>query len=281
MTKKLIIATIAVLFCFNATAQTGSTPFLLKNNNVVLDNTVPRAGMPGIVKFRLDSGIYEDNTNGSWVIFAKMAYTYNDAENLTEYIFYYRNQETNIWEEENSTQYIYDDNERVVEEIENVWNNGEWWPQVKIEYYYDANDNVIEEIEYEWDGADEAWYEIFKMEYVYESGTLMEELEYEWDDVEQSWFTVWKTEYIYTTNRAKNLGMNTMVATGYLPKKPSTATMKTTIWQWKPSTTGKATSGYRKKKPNTPLRPMAIMCFGKPTYGTKQFQTMSLNIKWS
>lgn len=207
MFKKITLTVLLItssLMLFSQDAEKSISEFEKKipqlkfQDSQILKNSNTHFKMPGTVKYRLDSGLYEDKTTGNWLMFAKMEYAYDSDENLTERDFYMNNDETNLWELIYSNTYSYNENGEIVEMLYDEFDFCEnIWTSYKYEFTYDSEGNLTQEFEYEWDENDQLWYETLKIDYTYENNNLMEQLEYEWDDIDQDWYLYWKIEYIY------------------------------------------------------------------------------------
>ena len=73
-------------------------------------------------------------------------------------ILYYPNylwwQGDSIWIYLQRVEYTYDNNDNLIEETWQGWNNGTWIDGEKSIYTYDIHNNLIERLEQYWDGRE-------------------------------------------------------------------------------------------------------------------------------
>jgi hypothetical protein len=128
--------------------------------------------------------------------YERWTYLYNEnGDMIEEYHYYYIHDQWDILNNWIYT-YTYDNNDRVIEMIREVWDNSTWQNTGKWMYTLDEFDNLTEEIYQTW--VDSEWQNIEKWTYAFdENKNLIEELYQEW--VDSDWQDVRKGTFEYIT----------------------------------------------------------------------------------
>ena len=153
---------------------------------------------------RLDREIYM-TYSGSYLDYKK-SYTYDANGNLTLYIAYNWDTDSQSFVPSYKQEYTYDANGNRTLTL------GYGWQTVsqsflllnKYEYTYDANGNRTLNIAYNWDTDSQSFVPLYKYEYTYDAnGNRTLYIDYNWDTDSQSFVADWKFEYAYDANNFK------------------------------------------------------------------------------
>lgn len=144
--------------------------------------------------YLLAERLWQDWNGSDWVNYRKDNYVYDDNDNLIENI--QQKWDTFQWLNEHKYSYSYDENSNLIEEVLQNWDGTNWLNSEKKSFAYDASDNLIEELRQNWDGAN--WVNYTKIDYTYDETKLIEKLWQFFDS--PNWEVVWKDTYSYDSN---------------------------------------------------------------------------------
>lgn len=208
--------------------------FHFKNQHNLLQT--PRLKSAPDEKSSLDIRDFQlwDASSSQWLIYDKETYTYDNNENLEQYMYYlwdddfgdlllnykidftydanrnwslvieyYWDVDTGVWITNWKTEYTYDVSENLAQIIDYAW-DGEWYPQEKEEYTYDENDHMLTYLYSEWDQSATLWIENYYETMLYDAnGNRIELTEYEMDETESFFLAVYKIEYSFDTDNIR------------------------------------------------------------------------------
>lgn len=123
------------------------------NNQLIADTTSSGSGS-SLFKYRFD-------------------YTYDVNNNLVSKIRYNWNNVNLVWEIYSKSEFVFDSN-KLTSAIYYFWNGSEWVNDDKSNFIYDINGNLIEEISQSWNGS--SWGLRDKTEYTYNNSYLLNNL---------------------------------------------------------------------------------------------------------
>ena len=183
----------------------------------------------------VDNEVYFTQKSGKWVQSRKKDFTYNAMGKVELCMLYVPNIDTNGWQNNTKSEYVYNSHGDQIERTDSMWNmDSEMWltryQQLKTSYTYDADDRITSSIDsslylniytqvykytYKYDASGkliaretffwnedlEVFGEAGKRIYTYDSdGNLIEILTYDWDKQGKTYKTNVRYQMIYDLN---------------------------------------------------------------------------------
>jgi hypothetical protein len=130
-------------------------------------------------------GNLTDEVWGSGQAVVKIEYSYDDRNNMIQYIRYSRDNASSLWIAAYKKVFTYDKNNNRIQYIyyDRDMSKTQWQESSKEEYKYGTNGNLIQDIRYNWNIFNKQWVVEWKYEYDYDdsysfSDLLIPDLEY-------------------------------------------------------------------------------------------------------
>jgi hypothetical protein len=119
----------------------------------------------------------------------KTLFDYEDYK-LIERLFKIYNFESNEWENNSKTVYLYDEYNNIIEELSLIWNSdlNIWKNNSKTVYQYDENNNEVERLKLNWNLDLGVWENSSKTSTFFENSYETESNRYNWDIDTNDWF---------------------------------------------------------------------------------------------
>ncbi len=133
----------------------GRRIYLYDNINNTIDNTFQRLN---------DSSVWENQDRN--------LLTFNDKNQQTQLIYFNWNSYQETWTNDRKTDYIYDNNDNLLERATYDWKQDQWVGNIKFVHVYNSNGDEILQTNYNWDVVNNVWIKTSKYEHYYNSQGL-------------------------------------------------------------------------------------------------------------
>jgi hypothetical protein len=144
-----------------------------------------------------------NETSSQWVPYSKDVYTYDANGNMTQYIYYYRDDDTGKLVFYYKYTYTADSKGNLTQSISYDWDEAasQWLVFDRDEYTYNASGNLIQHLDY-YNFSGSTSQLTYKEEFTYNAnGSMTQYLNFTWAESTSQWMAFQKGEYTYDAAR--------------------------------------------------------------------------------